>query len=247
VFALALLLLLPTSGVAANLTSVSLKPTTVVQGTPSVGTATLDTPAPASGVFVTVISLDPAAVTVGGVTVPQGATSVKFVVDTVAVPTSTQVAIQSSCDSPCNGTQTATLTVTPRVPVRGVAGDLWADVIIGKPDFGEYTPAQVTNARMFNPGGAARRGAVSDLWPHFLAPRRGGRYARSHVAGVEQRCSLKGTNMEQGQLLAHCGSKKRCREDLTHIPTPAETLTHKPVPHHEVVEEPVSFELRMPI
>lgn len=42
--------------------------------------------------------------------------------------------------------------------------------------------------------------------------------------------------MEQGQLLAHCGSEKLCREDLTHIPTPAETLTHKPVPHHEVVE-----------
>src|SRR6266403_1607170 len=33
-------------GPAANLTSVTLKPTTVVQGTPSVGTVTLDAPAP---------------------------------------------------------------------------------------------------------------------------------------------------------------------------------------------------------
>ena len=37
--------------------------------------------------------------------------------------------------------------------MRGVAGDLWADVIIGKPDFGEDTVDQVTHARLFNPGG----------------------------------------------------------------------------------------------
>ena len=48
----ALLLSLSVSGPAANLTSVTLKPTTVVQGTPSVGTVTLDAPAPAGGVLV---------------------------------------------------------------------------------------------------------------------------------------------------------------------------------------------------
>ena len=45
------------------------------------------------------------------------------------------------------------LTVTPRVAVRGVSGDLWADVIIGQPNFGDYTPHEVTNGRLFNPGG----------------------------------------------------------------------------------------------
>jgi sugar lactone lactonase YvrE len=149
----ALLLFLSASGVAANLTSVTLKPTTVVQGTPSVGTVTLDAPAPAGGVVVILNSLDPAAVVSGGVGIPEGGTSAEFVVDTAAVTTSTKAVIQSSCSGSCSGTQTATLTVTPRLPVRGVAGDLWADVIIGKPDFGEDTVNQVTHARLFNPGG----------------------------------------------------------------------------------------------
>jgi hypothetical protein len=39
------------------------------------------------------------------------------------------------------------------VPVRGLAGDLWADVVVGKPDFGEITPNEVTARRLFNPGG----------------------------------------------------------------------------------------------
>lgn len=39
------------------------------------------------------------------------------------------------------------------VPVRGVAGDLWADVVVGKPNFGEITPNEVTARRLFNPGG----------------------------------------------------------------------------------------------
>src|SRR6266404_802811 len=149
----ALLLSLSVSGPAANLTSVTLKPTTVVQGTPSVGTVTLDAPAPAGGVLVILNSSDPAAVVTGGVSIPESATSAEFVVDTVAVTTSTKAVIQASCGGACNGTQTATLTVTPRLPVRGVAGDLWADVIIGKRDFGEDTVNQVTSARLFNPGG----------------------------------------------------------------------------------------------
>ena len=37
--------------------------------------------------------------------------------------------------------------------IRGVAGDLWADVIIGKPDFTEITPFEVTPDKLFNPGG----------------------------------------------------------------------------------------------
>ncbi len=38
-------------------------------------------------------------------------------------------------------------------PTRGVAGDLWADVVLGKPDFSEITPYEVTPHKLFNPGG----------------------------------------------------------------------------------------------
>jgi hypothetical protein len=38
-------------------------------------------------------------------------------------------------------------------PVRGQAGDLWADTVLGQPDFGQITPNQVTARRLFNPGG----------------------------------------------------------------------------------------------
>ena len=41
----------------------------------------------------------------------------------------------------------------PVEPVRGVAGDLWADVIIGKPDFSEASPFEVVPFKVFNPGG----------------------------------------------------------------------------------------------
>jgi len=41
--------------------------------------------------------------------------------------------------------------------------------------------------------------------------------------------------MEQSVLLAHCGTKKLCREELTAIPAPEGTLTHRPIPHQEIV------------
>jgi len=37
--------------------------------------------------------------------------------------------------------------------VRGVAGDLWADVIIGQPDFSQISDDQVVPFKLFNPGG----------------------------------------------------------------------------------------------
>ena len=40
-----------------------------------------------------------------------------------------------------------------RPAVRGVAGDLWADVIIGKPDFSQLVPKSVVPFKVFNPGG----------------------------------------------------------------------------------------------
>ena len=38
-------------------------------------------------------------------------------------------------------------------PVRGVAGDLWADTILGQPDFHIVTPNKVVANRLFNPNG----------------------------------------------------------------------------------------------
>ena len=41
----------------------------------------------------------------------------------------------------------------PEAPVRGVEGDLWADVVIGKPDFTQIAPKSVVPFKLFNPGG----------------------------------------------------------------------------------------------
>lgn len=59
-------------------------------------------------------------------------------------------------------TPTPTPTVTPvPPPVRRVAGDLWADVIIGKPDFSEFTPYEVVPFKVFNPGGVVVDRSIS--------------------------------------------------------------------------------------
>ena len=41
----------------------------------------------------------------------------------------------------------------PTSPVRGVTGDLWADVVIGQVDFSETSPDRVVPFKVFNPGG----------------------------------------------------------------------------------------------
>src|SRR5213078_3119693 len=94
---------------AASLSSVALKPTTVVQGTPSLGTVTLDAPAPAGGITVNLVNLNPTIATVpGSVTVLEGATSATFTVTTLAVTAPTPVMIQASY----NG-----VTISPTVTV----------------------------------------------------------------------------------------------------------------------------------
>src|SRR3989449_2741183 len=50
--------------------------------------------------------------------------------------------------------------------------------------------------------------------------------------------------MEQTQLIAHCGSRKLTRAELTAIATPEGTPTHHPLAHHTIVEalaETLSF------
>ena len=41
--------------------------------------------------------------------------------------------------------------------------------------------------------------------------------------------------MQQGQLMAHCGTSKITREELKVIPTPAASETHQPLAHHEII------------
>ena len=41
----------------------------------------------------------------------------------------------------------------PTSPVRGVVGDLWADVVIGQPDFSQIAPKRVVPFKLFNPTG----------------------------------------------------------------------------------------------
>src|SRR5437870_13747745 len=42
--------------------------------------------------------------------------------------------------------------------------------------------------------------------------------------------------MEQSQLIAHCGSQKRTRQQLQRIPTPEATQAHQPLAHGTIVE-----------
>jgi len=54
----------------------------------------------------------------------------------------------------CTGTSAACpADVSGCGPVRGTAGDRWADVVIGKPAFSEITPFEVVPYKLFNSGG----------------------------------------------------------------------------------------------
>ena len=147
----ALLLLFPAEATAVSLSSLTVQPTAVTNGVASVATVTLGSAAPPGGVIVTLTSQNPAVATLpGSVTVISGARSAFFLVATNPVASSTVVAIEASY---AGVTKVARLMVTPREPVRGLAGDLWADVILGKPDFSEFTPNEVVPFKVFNPGG----------------------------------------------------------------------------------------------
>ncbi len=77
-----------------TLSLLSLNPTSVIGGSSSTGTVTLNAAAPAGGVTIPLSSSDPAVATVPvSVTVPAGATSANFTVYTNSVTTSTSVTI----------------------------------------------------------------------------------------------------------------------------------------------------------
>jgi hypothetical protein len=91
------------------LISVTLNPTSVIGGTPSTGTVTLNGPAPAGGAVVALSSNNGAATVPASVIVGAGATTANFTVTTSPVGAVTSPTITGTC----NGTQTATLTVNP--------------------------------------------------------------------------------------------------------------------------------------
>ena len=96
-----------------SLTGVAVNPTSVVGGSPSTGTVTLDSPASVLGVTVTLSSNNTTAATVpASVNVASGSTTATFTVTTNAVSSATPVTITATADVP----QTANLTVNPSGP-----------------------------------------------------------------------------------------------------------------------------------
>ncbi len=96
---------------ALAVSSVTLSPTSVIPGTSSTGTVTLNEAAPTGGAVVTLTSGNTAAATVpANVTVPAGSTSATFTVTTLSVTTSTAVSITAAYSG---SSQSATLTVAP--------------------------------------------------------------------------------------------------------------------------------------
>lgn len=101
----------PEDPVTPTLSAVTLASNTIVGGAPVQGTVRISSAAPASGFTVALSSSNPgvASLAQASVTVPSGATSVPFTVNTVAVAANTPVVITGSG----GGTMTANLTVTP--------------------------------------------------------------------------------------------------------------------------------------
>jgi len=94
-----------------SVTSLSLNPTSVTGGDSSIGTVTLNGPAPTGGIAVTLISSNPSAATVpASVTVAAGQLTATFSVSTPSVLSQVAVTLKASYQS---SSMTANLTVNP--------------------------------------------------------------------------------------------------------------------------------------
>jgi hypothetical protein len=96
--------------------TIVLNPPTAAGGSSSLGTVTLNGPAPTGGAVVTLSDNSTSATTPASVTVATGATSATFTLTTTAVAASTPVTITATYNG---STQTATLTINP-LAVSGV-------------------------------------------------------------------------------------------------------------------------------
>jgi trimeric autotransporter adhesin len=92
------------------LATLVMNPPTAAGGSSSVGTVTLNGPAPTGGALVTLSDNSASSTTPASVTVAAGASSANFTVTTVAVATSTPVTISATYSG---ATLTATLTINP--------------------------------------------------------------------------------------------------------------------------------------
>src|SRR2546425_249316 len=99
------------SSTPSTLSSLTLSPSSVTGGNSSTGTVMLSVPAPSGDAVVSLSSSDASVATVpSSVTVPAGATTATFTVNTSTVTTSALVTISASYGGV---TQTASVTVTP--------------------------------------------------------------------------------------------------------------------------------------
>lgn len=107
----------PPPPVPPVLTSFTLLPTSVVGGTPVVGTVTLDVVAPTGGTLITFASSNTAAVPVpASITVPAGALSAQVPIATQVVSGPTAALLTASTTSVPSSSRNATLQVTPVPP-----------------------------------------------------------------------------------------------------------------------------------
>jgi uncharacterized repeat protein (TIGR03803 family) len=102
-----------------SLSSLTLNPTTIANGGTSTGTVTLSPPAPPGGSVVGLSSNSSFIIVPSNVTVPAGATSASFAVNTNGfVLSNTSVVITAAIG---NSTQQATLTLTPGIAVSSLS------------------------------------------------------------------------------------------------------------------------------
>jgi hypothetical protein len=146
-----------------SLASIVLSPVTVVGGSTSTGTVTLNGAAPAGGSPVALTSSNTAAATVPAtVTVPAGATSATFTVTTVAVATSTPVTISGASGG---ATQTAALTVgippSPVLTLSPVALTFRATVAGSNPAAQSITVSNTGGGALAAPAAAVSYGTGS--------------------------------------------------------------------------------------
>ena len=72
---------------------------------------------------------------------------------TSPLPTSTKPSNWNPTMSGCGRTNLRQIRSRLRPLVRGLEGDLWADIILGKIDFSEIATNRVVPFKLFNPGG----------------------------------------------------------------------------------------------
>jgi len=135
---------------AVNITGVTLNPSTVASGQPSVGTVSIGSPAPAGGVVVQLSSLNPAVAQVPAtVTVAPGASQAQFNITTSVVANNTVVTIRAT-RGPVNKDATLsvlgvtlTLSINP-TSVIGGNGNATGRVTLGAPAPPAGMPVAIT-------------------------------------------------------------------------------------------------------